>query len=124
MAITQTRSRRKTTGGRYKSYRKKRIFESGRSPTNTKIGETSVKKKRIMGGNSKQITLRSDVMNLVIKGKPVKAKILRVKENSANSNYIRRNILTKGSVVDTDKGSAKVTNRPGQEGVVNGILIE
>ena len=124
MAITQTRPKRKATGGRYKSYRKKRIYELGRSPTMTKIGEKQVKIISTRGGNTKQVTLHANIINLVVKGKPVKAKILKSKENNANRNYIRRNILTNGTVIETDKGLAKITNRPGQEGTINGVLIE
>jgi len=124
MAITQTRPKRKVSGGRYKAYRKKRIYEIGHSPTKTKVGEVQTKKRRTRGGNPKKITLHTNTINLIIKGKPVKAKVLKVKENTANRNYIRRNILTKGAIVETDKGPAKITNRPGQEASINGILVE
>ena len=43
MAITQTRPKRTVSGGRYKSYRKKRIYEIARAPTSTKIGKTQTK---------------------------------------------------------------------------------
>ena len=33
----------------------------------------------------------------------------------ANRHYVRRNILTKGTVITTDKGNAVITSRPGQE---------
>jgi len=124
MAIIQTRPKRKATGGRYKSYRKKRIYELGRSPTMTKVGEKQVKEIGTRGGNTKKVTLHANIINLVVKGKHVKAKILKAKENNANRNYIRRSILTMGTVIETDKGSAKITNRPGQEGAINGVLIE
>jgi small subunit ribosomal protein S8e len=123
MAITQTRSKRKVTGGRYKSYRKKRIYETGHSPTMTRVGKTQAKKRRARGGHSKKVLLHANEINLVVKGKHVKAKIIKAKENTANRNYIRRNVLTKGALVETDKGIAKITNRPGQEGTINGVLI-
>ena len=44
-------------------------------------------------------------------------------ENKANPNYVRRNIITKGAIVETSAGKAKVTSRPGQDGVINGVLI-
>jgi len=53
-----------------------------------------------------------------------KVKIKNVVENPANRHFVRRNILTKGTVVDTDKGKAKITNRPGQEGSINAVLVE
>lgn len=96
----------------------------GNSPIKTKVGERQVKERRTVGGNTKKVLLHANEINLVIKGKPIKAKILKEKENTANRNYIRRNILTKGAVVETDKGLAKITNRPGQEPTINGILVE
>lgn len=124
MAITQKRSKRKRTGGRYRKYRKKRIYEIGNAPTNTKVGERKTRVKKTKGGKKKTTSLYADKINLIVKGKPVKAKIIKAKENTANSNYVRRNILTKGAVVETDKGPAKITNRPGQEGAVSGVLIK
>jgi small subunit ribosomal protein S8e len=50
-------------------------------------------------------------------------KIETVTGNPANKNYIRRNIMTKGSIIKTEIGSARITNRPGQEGSINAILI-
>ena len=48
---------------------------------------------------------------------------MEVIENTANPNYVRQNIITKGSVIETEKGKAKVTSRPGQHGVVNAVLL-
>jgi len=38
--------------------------------------------------------------------------------------YTRMNVITKGCIVNTEIGRVKVTSRPTQHGVVNGILIE
>ena len=57
-------------------------------------------------------------------GKTFLSKILKVVENRANPNYVRQNIITKGSVVETEKGNAKVTSRPGQHGIVNAVMLE
>ena len=46
-----------------------------------------------------------------------------VTENPANKNYVRRNYLTKGAVVTTELGKAKITNRPGQDGCINAVLV-
>jgi small subunit ribosomal protein S8e len=124
MGITQDKSKRKVSGGKYFSYRKKRKFETANQPANTKVGTVHAKTKRIRGGNSKNSLLRSDMVNIVDGKKHVKAKIIRVTESPANRNFVRRNILTKGTVIETDKGSAKITNRPGQEGSINAILIK
>jgi small subunit ribosomal protein S8e len=47
-----------------------------------------------------------------------------VLENSANRNYVQRNFLNKGAIVQTELGAARVTSRPGQDGVVNVVLLE
>ena len=56
-------------------------------------------------------------------GKTSVSKILEVVENAANPNYVRQNIITKGSIISTEKGNAKVTSRPGQHGVVSAVLM-
>ncbi|MBW3022802.1 30S ribosomal protein S8e, partial [Candidatus Woesearchaeota archaeon] len=53
-----------------------------------------------------------------------KAKIKTVADSPANKHYVRRNIITKGAIVETDKGKAKITSRPGQDGTVNAVLIQ
>jgi len=50
-------------------------------------------------------------------------KIKEVVENPANRHFVRRNIMTKGTVIETEKGKAKITSRPGQDGNVNAVLI-
>ena len=80
---------------------------------------------RTRGGNQKQRLLSVNVANVLDQKtkKFEKAKILSVVENTASRHFVRRNIITKGAVVETDKGKAKVTSRPGQDGTVNAILI-
>lgn len=126
MAISQEKSRRKPTGARLVDYRKKKQFEAGRRPVLTKIGEKQTKDIRVIGGNTKSKLLHVEVAN-VFDPKTKKASVVKLKnvtENEANRNFVRRNILTKGSVVETEKGMVKITNRPGQEGTVNGVLVE
>ena len=36
---------------------------------------------------------------------------------------MRRNTITKGAIVDTSAGLAKVVSRPGQTGTINAILV-
>ncbi len=122
--ITRKRSNRKATTGRYHNGRKKRQSELGRLPTMTKVGETRAKTERVRGGNEKQRVLQSNTVNLFDGKKYVKATIKRVVENLANRNFIRRNIITKGAIVETDKGNAKITSRPGQSGSLNAVLVK
>lgn len=124
MARSQLRSRRKISGGRYVDYRKKKLRELGRDPTLTKISKPRIKVLRIMGGHKKEILLGVDVANVLGKDKKYKkVKIKAVSENLANRHFARRNIITKGAIIDTDAGKAKVTSRPGQEKVINAVLI-
>ena len=53
-----------------------------------------------------------------------KLKIEQVLENPANRNFVRRSILTKGTIIKTSKGNARIVSRPGQEGVINAILVK
>ena len=57
-------------------------------------------------------------------GKSSKSKLLRVVRNPANVDYQRRGVITKGAIVETELGQARVTSRPGQHGVINAILLE
>ena len=125
MAITQGRPRRKQTGARYKDYRKKRQHDMGREPSFTKLDKKRVQIIRTRGSDRKLRLLSSDTANLFDpKTKSFKqAKIKTITDNPANRHFIRRNIMTKGSVIDTDFGKARITSRPGQDGVVNAVLI-
>ena len=49
--------------------------------------------------------------------------IISVLKNPANRDYERRRIITKGAILDTELGQVKVLSRPGQDGILNGILI-
>ena len=57
-------------------------------------------------------------------GKTVRATVKRVVENYADPNYVRRNIITKGAVLETDAGMVRVTSRPGMHGVVSGVPVD
>ncbi len=125
MALTKSRPRRKVSGSRYVDYRKKRAYEKRRLPTMTKLGETKKSELRTRGGHKKQLLLTADIVNLYNPKdkKYKKVKIKAIVDNSANRHFIRRNILTKGAVIETEAGKAKVTSRPGQEGSVNAVLL-
>ena len=70
-------------------------------------------------------TIQENIANLLDKktNKYNKVKILNIIGNPANRNFVRRNIITKGTVLETDAGKAVVTSRPGQEGVINTVLV-
>lgn len=126
MAIAHYRAKRKVSGSPYKSWRTKRKFELGREPTMTKIEKKKMKILKTRGGNKKSVLLSEGTANIYDPKtkKYAKIKIKTVVESPANRHFIRRNILTKGTIIDTEKGRARITNRPGQEGVINAVLIE
>ena len=78
-----------------------------------------------MGGNMKLRLLRCEFANVADPNSGVtkKSKIITVKSNAANTFFVRRNITTKGAVIETDLGEAVVTSRPGRDGIVNAKLI-
>ncbi|HIH40231.1 MAG TPA: 30S ribosomal protein S8e [Halobacteria archaeon] len=121
----QGRSKRKYTGGKYKPSRKRRVYERGRDFLPLTVGEVKRKKNNVRGGGEKLILLSIDKINVTDTktGITKSAKIKTVVENSANPHFVRRNIMTKGAIVETDLGKVKVTSRPGQDGVLNGVLI-
>jgi len=118
--------KKKKTGGRRRIWRKKRKYELGRFPAETLLGERKLKIVRAKGGNIKLRLLKDKYVNLVIPNekKVEKTEILRVIENKANREYSRRGIITKGAIIETKYGRAVVTSRPGQDGVINAVLIE
>jgi small subunit ribosomal protein S8e len=125
MAIWQGRPKRKPSGGRLRAARKKRRFEIGREKQFTNLGKRKVKMYRVKGRNSKARLLMADMANVVDPKTQVikKVKILTVKTNPSNPNYVQRNIMTKGATVMTDIGEAVITSRCGQDGVVNAMLL-
>ncbi len=126
MVLDQQRSNRKETGARYKRQHGKKKHVMGREPSMTKIDAKPASRiLKVRGGNQKNRLLRTNVANVFDpkKKKYVKAKIEMVVENPANRHYVRRNIMTKGTVIKTDKGNAKITSRPGQDGVINAVLV-
>ena len=125
MALSQARPRRKQTGARYKDYRKKKQYELGREPSFTKLGKKRMQVIRTMGANRKLRLLSADTANLFDpKSKTYRqVKIKTITDNPANRHFVRRNIMTMGSVIDTEIGKARITSRPGQDGIVNAVII-
>ncbi len=121
----QGKSTRKYTSGRIIRARGKRRFELGGEEANTHLGKTIRKTVKTLGGREKARLLR-DITAVVIDPATKtakKVKIETVSGNPANIHYVRRNIITKGAIIKTEIGTARVTNRPGQEGSINAVLI-
>ncbi len=116
--------KKKSSGGRKRAYRMKRKFEMGSFPTETTPGETRKKISRRRGDNVKIRLLSVSHANVSnpSTGKTEKTEIRRVIKNPANVDYNRRGVITKGTIIETPLGTARVTSRPGQDGLVNAVL--
>jgi small subunit ribosomal protein S8e len=125
MSTQSSLRKRKRTGGKKRVYRTKKKYEAGGYPAETILGEPRRKISRGIGGNRK-IKVLSDKFASVTdpkSGKTEKTEIVRVVRNGANVDYNRRGVITKGAEIETTLGLAKVTSRPGYDGIINAVLI-
>ncbi|MEM4347926.1 MAG: 30S ribosomal protein S8e [Candidatus Altiarchaeota archaeon] len=109
-------------------FRKKRKYDLGREPAETKIEERKVKKVRTKGGGAKIKLLSDKYAHVLSDGKYIKCEILTVVLNPAGRDLTRRNIITKGAILkvktpDGQEIKAKVTSRPGQVGNILAIPV-
>tara|TARA_Y100000768_G_scaffold204302_1_gene153873 strand:+ start:310 stop:690 length:381 start_codon:yes stop_codon:yes gene_type:complete len=119
-------SRRKPSGGRKVRARGKRSTEISTEKQLALIGESKKKIYRRTGGNTLVRVLAADKVSVndPKTGKTTLGTIENVVENESDPNYVRRNVLVKGAIIETDKGRVKITSRPGKDGVINGVLLE
>jgi len=120
----QGRSTRKRTGGRRRDFRKKKKHELGDQPTETRVGDDKRKTVDARGNTSKVRVVEAGTASVATDGNVVSATVEDVVENASNPNYVRRNIVTKGAVIETSEGRARVTSRPGQDGQINAVLVD
>ncbi|MCL5069133.1 MAG: 30S ribosomal protein S8e [Thaumarchaeota archaeon] len=118
--------KRKMTGGRTKRIRSRRAFEKDGYAAETLLGNYENTLRRVRGGGRKSSLKFSDSANVLDRtsGKTQKVKITRVLENPANRDYERRGVISKGALLETAIGNARVTSRPAQDGVINAILTK
>jgi small subunit ribosomal protein S8e len=126
MGIWQGRSRRKRTGGRLRPIRKKRRFEIARELQHATLGGGTVKKYRVRGANLKLRILTAQTINVYDPAtkSTTSTRVITVRENPANPNYVQRNIITRGALLETELGLVKVRSRPGQDGILNGVRVD
>lgn len=124
MAVWHRRSLRKKSGGKTRRYRKSRKFNQGQKFAESEVGEHRIEKRRTQGGNIKNVVKRAETVNLATDGEVKNVKIQSVEENPANPNFVRSSFLTKGTIIQTSEGKARITSRPAQEGVVNAELVQ
>ncbi|KAH8119210.1 40S ribosomal protein S8 [Phellopilus nigrolimitatus] len=105
MGISRTsRHKRSATGAQRAHYRKKRKFELGRQPANTRLGAKRIHSVRTRGGNTKFRALRLDSGNFAWGSEHVtkKTRIIGVVYNSSNNELVRTNTLVKGAIIQID----------------------
>ncbi len=115
---------KKISGGRYIRYRKKKLYEIPGQKRTIKLGAEKRKTKRVRGSNKKISLFGAKIINVQDKGKSRKLEIKNVIETPSNRFLARQNVITKGTIVETEIGKVKITNRPSQEGIINGILVK
>ncbi len=136
MVQWHTKSNKLKTGGKRSTVNrcdKKKAWMGG-TAANTKTDADAKETRNVKSGrgNSSKIRVtQTKYANVVLDkktNKMVKAEIIAVKENNANRLFARSNISTKGAtikvMVDGSEKTAKITSRPGQDGIVNAVLIE
>merc|ERR1712062_488914 len=96
--------KRRKTGGRKNPLRKKRKFELGRPPANTKIGARRIHTVRTRGGNKKYRALRLDAGNFSWGSEATsrKTRIVDVLYNASNNELVRTKTLVKNAIVQID----------------------
>jgi len=118
------KSGRKTSGGRYKKPKKKKLTGRQGQARIVKIGDTKTKLLQGRGKTQKLVSFLNNIVNVMVKGKAKKSTIKNVLETPSNIFLARQNVLIKGAIIETELGKAKITNRPSQEGNVQAKLIE
>ena len=115
----------KLTGGRRHPLRIRRKYEIDRYPNEALTEAQQTVTRKVRGKNNKTGLKTIDFVNLATPGSKVKkTKIVKVLENPTNNDYQRRGVITKGAILETQDGKCKVVSRPGQDGVVNAIIIK
>lgn len=96
--------KRSATGAARAQFRKKRRFEQGRQPANTRIGAKRIHPVRVRGGNKKFRALRLDAGNFSWGTENVarKTRVISVVYHPSNNELVRTNTLTKSAIVQID----------------------
>lgn len=99
-----SRHKRAATGAKRAQFRKKRKFELGRQPANTKIGAKRIHSVRTRGGNQKFRALRIETGNFswASEGVARKTRVTSVVYHPSNNELVRTNTLTKSAIVQID----------------------
>ena len=126
MVIWHGQKGRRLTGGKIVLHRKKRKYELGSLPTFATIGKEKRRITKTKGASQKVRAISVEFANVLDKktNSVKKSKIISILENPANPHFVRRGLVTKGVLIKTELGNARVTSRLSQHGVVNAVLVE
>jgi small subunit ribosomal protein S8e len=124
MAWHDNLTKQKKTGGKKRAFRTKRIYDQGGYTVESELADIERKK---VSGRSKITKTKIVKTNYVNVSNPQtgiteRLQILEVISNPANADYNRRRVITKGAIIRTEKGIAKIVSRPGQDGALNAIV--
>jgi small subunit ribosomal protein S8e len=124
MGQWQKNLKKKPSGGRLHQNQKKHRREMGRYPIETTMGERSVKSQRVRGGNIKNKLYHDRFVNVTDGATSKSVKIQDVIENPSNKDLNRRKVITRNTILKTEVGKVRVTSRPGQVGIINGVVVK
>jgi len=116
---------RKTKLGHMKK-KKSDLGSDPRKPKFDEVHDVEVRTKvKMLGGKEKIAAVKVKFANVSMPdGKTKKVQIKMVEDNPANKDFRRENVVSLGGTLDTEIGKVKITSRPGQDGVVNAILLK
>lgn len=90
------------------------------------LGETKIKEVKGHSSLTKTKLVIAEFINVSDpeSGTTEKLEILDVISNPANTDYNRRGVITKGTIIRTEKGLAKIISRPGQTSTLSAIIYK
>ncbi|MGC8496224.1 MAG: 30S ribosomal protein S8e [Candidatus Micrarchaeia archaeon] len=121
---SKSNTKKAGNGKQVKKLRDKKKSEMGGYFAATKLSQSNViQPTRRRGGNIGVRIKKVAFANVLTSSGYKKARITEVLESKDNKNFARQNIITKGTIINTELGKALVINRPGREGMVNAKLL-
>lgn len=139
MTQWHSKSKKKRTGGIRKTLNRcdKKLAWKGGDFAATHITPNEEEREKVktrgkQGRNEKTALLKARYANVIVDSKANKMEkfeIVTVKDNPANKEFARRNIITKGAVIEVknakgENQKVRVTSRPGQSGVISAIVLK
>ncbi|KAL7715650.1 40S ribosomal protein S8 [Entamoeba marina] len=105
MGITRdSKHKRRATGGKKNNMSKKKKYNMGRQPSNTRLGSLRIHNVRCRYGLTKKRALRLETGNFswISQSMTHTSRILNVVYNASNNDFVRTNTLVKNAIVEID----------------------